>query len=301
MPKRKMKRLWRINLHSINYFFPLSVIIRGMSDTVTHLLLLKLLFTVMSTQTREWQYDIIGGNIQITSHRAQSQFWCVLHWNWTVSPHHYSQETHFHPYLSWHFLPFFPIWANVKVLFRHTGNRDWIFLFSTCSLNQMHFLICNKKKRKEKKMETVLRQKEPDRKKNRSSCAEEDKPGWAADRQRDRCRHSSVPSEVYIEQQRRVWCEPQGPTRVESCNDTPCNTSDSHFQNISTIYHTPNHPVRERVCVCVVGPNDRLNITSIFICMWMCAGSVYDYILASERKKCVCAGPSGSVSVCAAI
>lgn len=111
---------------------------------------MKPLFTAMQTQTWEWQYDIIEGNLQITSHRAQSQFWSVLHWNWTICPHQYSQEMHFQPYLSWHFVPFFPIWANVKVPFRHTGNRDWIFLFSTCSLNQMHFLICDKKKKKRK-------------------------------------------------------------------------------------------------------------------------------------------------------
>lgn len=121
-------------------------------------------------------------------------------------------------------------------------------------------------------------------------------------RQAERQMHTLVcPSEVYIEQQCRVWCEPQGPTRVESCNDTPCNTSDSHFENISTIYHTPNHPLS--VCVCAVWweQNDSLNITSIFICVWMCVGSVYDYILNGERKMCECVCPSGTGRVCVAI
>lgn len=263
---------------------------------------MKPLFTAMQTQTWEWQYDIIEGNLQITSHRAQSQFWSVLHWNWTICPHQYSQEMHFQPYLSWHFFPFFPIWANVKVLFRHTGNRDWIFLFSTCSLNQMHFLICDKKKKeKKRKWRQCKDRKSLTEKKNRSSCAEEDKPGWAADRQRDRCRHSSVPSEVYIEQQRRVWCEPQGPTRVESCNDTPCNTSDSHFQNISTIYHTPNHPVRECVCVWWDQMTDWILHPYLYACECVLGVYMITHLLVKEKNVCVCAGPSGTVSVCAAI
>lgn len=44
-----------------------------------------------------------------------------------------------------------------------------------------------------------------------------------------------------------------GTTGVESCNDTPSNTSDSHLENIITIYHTRNHPLRAWECawVCV--------------------------------------------------
>lgn len=44
-----------------------------------------------------------------------------------------------------------------------------------------------------------------------------------------------------------------GTTGVESCNDTPSNSSDSHFENIITIYHTLNHPLRAWECawVCV--------------------------------------------------
>lgn len=62
----------------------------------------------------------------------------------------------------------------------------------------------------------------------------------------------------------------------------------THTSRTSAPYTTLPTTLWESVCVCVVRPNDRLNITSIFICMWMCVGSVYDYTLASERKKCVC-------------
>lgn len=79
---------------------------------------------------------------------------------------------------------------------------------------------------------------------------------------------------------------------VESCNDTPCNTSDSHFENTSTVYHTSNHPLRvcdcvnECVCVWWVQITDWI-LPSIFICMRTSIGSVYDYMLSGERKMCL--------------
>lgn len=80
-----------------------------------------------------------------------------------------------------------------------------------------------------------------------------------------------------MEQQSKVWCEPRGPTRVESCNDTQSNTSDSHSENIITIHRTPHCPQRAA---------DRLNITSRAVHAGTC-WEIYDYTHAAVKAECV--------------
>lgn len=130
---------------------------------------------------------------------------------------------------------------------------------------------------------------------------EKDRLCLAGDRQRDRWdTRLSLWGLYRATVQGVMWTT--GTTGVESCNDTPSNTSDSHFENIITIYHTLNHPLRAWECawVCVWErhrENDRVDITSIAMHVNLCWECIWLHILQWKKNRSIHEGLWESVAI----